>query len=169
MQLCSGSVFLIIDVFKYLHICFPYLLFPECFHNYWGFHRVEGFFIIHENSAYWWLDELTKLGNYRPYTSARVNERVLLLSPRNCREPGSNPQPLGHEPSTVLGIEPPAPCAMHSGFVYSACFSTNWLMTWMYCLLHCIVLLKKNTPKSCLVLRLIWLKRTTNSIHKLYC
>ena len=40
-------------------------------------------------------------GNYSPYSSARVNERALPLSPRSCREPGSNSQPLGHEPNTV--------------------------------------------------------------------
>ena len=42
-----------------------------------------------------------ELGNHNPNSSATGNERVLPLSPRCCRETGSNPQPLGHEPSTV--------------------------------------------------------------------
>ena len=41
-----------------------------------------------------WLNNTPELGNYRPYSSCRVNERVLSLPPRSCREPGFNSQPL---------------------------------------------------------------------------
>ena len=36
-----------------------------------------------------WLYDTHELVNYRPYTSARVNERVLSRLPRRCREPES--------------------------------------------------------------------------------
>ena len=52
------------------------------------------------------LNKPSELGSYRLYSSAKFNKRVLPLSPRSCHEPGSNSQPVCHEPTTVP--EPPS-------------------------------------------------------------
>ena len=52
-------------------------------------------------------DDLTlpsELSNIRPYSTARVNERTLPISPRSCRESVSNSQPLSHESQSFFYV-----------------------------------------------------------------
>ena len=66
------------------------------------------------------LNNSLKLGSYIPYSSARVIERALPLSPRSCCELGSNSQPIGHKLSTV-----PEPTSPHHSKEYKGRTDSN--------------------------------------------
>ena len=52
------------------------------------------------------LINLPKLGNYKPFSSARVNEGAVSLAKLSCHEPESNSQPLGNKLSTAPQSHP---------------------------------------------------------------